>query len=53
MRRTRHTAALKCHIMELVDSDVHFPQVLTGSPEQFSLNGVWVTRRYRKTLNLG
>jgi hypothetical protein len=36
--------------MKLVDSKVHSPQVLTKSPEQFSLNGVRDTRRYRKHL---
>jgi hypothetical protein len=50
MHDTSATRALKRHIMKLVASKVHSPQVLTKSPEQFSLNGVRVTRRYRKHL---
>ena len=50
MHHTNNTGALRRYVLKLVDSKVHSPQVLTKSPEQFSLNGVRDTRRYRKHL---
>ena len=35
MRHASQKAALKRNILKLVDSKVHFPQVLTNSTEQF------------------